>query len=472
MKSKTPFARMCNPDARKSKTDDWKAPKQQRSGWAGPLLTSSMETPMRLLAWLAITLSIMAAEPVLAQGNRSVALVLDASGSMNARLPSGQTRIDAAKAAVAELVGKMEGETRLSLWAYGHQASTQRKDCRDTALLVDFAPVATNRGDIAAKARMLEARGYTPITRSLTLAAESIAREESAERVIILVSDGQETCEADPCVAAKAIAAADAKLVIHTIGFGVGAASRMQLQCIASVARGRYFDAQDARGLTTVLSQATVTKAATTNTETRVTVKANTPSRIHIKNTWAGASHVVTVADDGRQVADINGAVGYAQVPPGIYNVQFANGAWRGVEVKPGETTVLEIGLLQIEGGAGDLGGYTLVDPETEEVLVKSTMISTIPLMPSRVVIMSGSLAWPGIEIAAGRTTVLRPSRIKVSGAKAGEYRVTTSDGRVVGNVSRLFNLPLPPGAYVVEIEDQRLTVELRESQTHEIKID
>jgi Mg-chelatase subunit ChlD len=427
---------------------------------------------MRYLAWLAVIFSIVAAEPVLAQANRSVVLVLDASGSMNVRLANGQTRIEAAKAAVADLAREMDGATRLSLWAYGHQASTQRKDCRDTALLVDFAPVATNGADIAAKAQALEARGYTPITRSLTLAAESIAKEESAERAIVLVSDGQETCEADPCVAARAIAAADAKLVIHTIGFGVGAASRMQLQCIASVARGRYFDAQDARGLTTVLSQATVTKVATANTETKVRLKANTPSQIHIKNTWAGASHVVTAADDGRQVADINGAVGHAPVPPGIYNVQFANGTWRGVEVKPNETTLLEIGLLQIEGGSGDLRGYTLVDPETEEVLIKEKMISTIPLMPSRIVIKSGALAWPGIEIAPGKTTVLRPARIKVSGAKAGEYKVSTSDGRSVGSVSRLFNLPVPSGAYVVEIEDQQLAVELREGQTHEIKID
>ncbi|MET0674395.1 MAG: VWA domain-containing protein [Bradyrhizobium sp.] len=427
---------------------------------------------MRFLAWLAVILSVVAAEPVLAQANRSVVLVLDASGSMNARLANGQTRIEAAKAAVADLATGMDGATRLSFWAYGHQSPTQRKDCRDTALLVDFATVATNRADIAAKARALEARGYTPITRSLTLAAESIAKEESAERAIVLVSDGQETCEADPCVAAKAIAAADARLVIHTIGFGVGAASRMQLQCIASVARGRYFDAQDARGLATVLGQAAVARVATTATETRVKLKATAPSQILIKNTWAGASHAVTAADDGRQVADINGAVGRAEVPPGIYNVQFANGTWRGVEVKPGETTVLEIGLLQIEGGSGDLAGYTLVDPETEEVLIREKMISTIPLMPSRITIMSGALAWPGIDIAAGRTTTLRPARLKVSGAKAGEYKVATPDGRAVGKVSKLFNLPVPPGPYVIAIEDQRVTVELREGQTHEIKID
>ncbi len=149
---------------------------------------------MRILALLAVIFLILAADPVLAQAaDRSVVLVLDASGSMNTRLASGQTRIEAAKAAVTELAREIDGKTRLSFWAYGHQAPTHKKDRRDTALLVDFAPVATNRGDIAAKARALEARGYTPITRSLTLAAESISKEESAERAIVLVSDGQES---------------------------------------------------------------------------------------------------------------------------------------------------------------------------------------------------------------------------------------------------------------------------------------
>ena len=117
-------------------------------------------------------------------------------------------------------------------------------------------------------------------------------------------------------------------------------------------------------------------------------------------------------------------------MPPGIYNVSFPNGLWRGVEVKPGETTVIEVGLLRIEGGANDLNGYDILDPETEEVLVRRRVISTIPLMPGRFIVTSGHIGWPSIEINAGQTTVLNPGRIVVTGANAGEYQVTTSDGR------------------------------------------
>jgi hypothetical protein len=41
-------------------------------------------------------------QPAIAETGRSIALVLDASGSMNAQLPEGTTRIDAAKAAVRQ----------------------------------------------------------------------------------------------------------------------------------------------------------------------------------------------------------------------------------------------------------------------------------------------------------------------------------------------------------------------------------
>jgi hypothetical protein len=427
---------------------------------------------MKRLIGSAILFATMVAASA-APAQNSTLLVLDASGSMNARLPDGQTRIDAAKKAVADLVSRMDPSTRLALRTYGHQSPTQQKDCKDTALLVGFAPLASNRAEVVAQAQALQARGYTPITHALTAAAQDIASEESGERVIVLVSDGQETCASDPCIAARALAAADAKLVIHTIGFGVGAATRTQLQCIANVARGSYFDANSAAGLTSTLGKAAQTKAAEQKkTSTTVKVAKKTPSRILIKNTYAGAGHPVTRAEDGVEVVSINGAVGHAEVPPGIYNVSFSNGLWRGVEVKPGETTVIEVGLLRIEGGANDLNGYNILDPETEEVLVRRRVISTIPLMPGRFTVTSGHIGWPNIEINAGQTTVLNPARIVLTGPNAGQYRVTTSDGQEAGQVSRLLQLPLPAGSYVVNVEGQLMKVDLADGQTHTIKVE
>jgi hypothetical protein len=426
----------------------------------------------RLFAAALLPALLSFAPSAFAESPRSVSLVLDASGSMNAKLPDGQSRIDAAKKAVTDLVSRMDAGTRLSLRAYGHQSPTQARDCKDTSMLVGFGPVSANKAEVASRAQALQARGYTPITFALTAAAQDIAAEESGERVVVLVSDGQETCAADPCVAARALAAADAKLVIHTIGFGVGAAARTQLQCIANVARGSYFDANNAADLTSTLGKATVTKAAAqTSSSTVVKLQRKEPSRIVIKNTWVGAGHPITRAEDGTEVASINGAVGHHEVPPGIYNVSFANGLWRGVEVKPNETTTLEVGLLRVEGGANDLNGYDIVEPETEEVLVNRKVISSLPLMPGRFDVMAGEskLGWRNLEIVAGKTTSLNPARIEIVGP--GTYNVRTSDGREVGRVSQLLRLPLPAGSYVVDIEGQQVKVDLAEGQRHAIKL-
>lgn len=38
---------------------------------------------------------------------------------------------------------------------------------------------------------------------------------------LVLVSDGKETCQGDPCVVAQNLADANVDLVIHTVGLGV-----------------------------------------------------------------------------------------------------------------------------------------------------------------------------------------------------------------------------------------------------------
>jgi Ca-activated chloride channel family protein len=213
-------------------------------------------TGLRLSAALiAGSAIIVPAASATAETGRSVALVLDASGSMNARLPDGTTRIDAAKAAVADLVGKLPGDTRLALRVYGHQSPTQGKNCQDTALLVGFDSVANNKSAVVAAARGIRAQGYTPITYVLKHAAEDLTKEAAATRVVVLVSDGRETCSADPCATARALAAADAKLIVHTVGLGVDAAARYQLQCIANVARGIHMSADSTADLAAALSR-------------------------------------------------------------------------------------------------------------------------------------------------------------------------------------------------------------------------
>ena len=403
---------------------------------------------------------------------RSIALVLDASGSMNAKLPDGQTKIDAAKAAVANLLSTLPGATRLAFRVYGHGSPTREKNCQDTALLVPFGAAASNKQSVLAASSGIRAQGYTPISHVLKLAARDLAGEDAASRVVVLVSDGKETCAADPCATAKALADADARLVVHTVGLGVDAAARYQLQCIANVARGIYVGADSTAELAAALVK-TADAAPTRKTAERVAPNASGKLRIEGA---PPASHGVIDTATGQEVAQINtGHPKEVELPPGIYNVRFQNGLWMGVEVKAAATTILKPGFLKIEGR--DLWGNKLLDPETGEVVGRTKAgYDRVALVPTRMLVTFAnvdSTVWPGlVEIKEGATTTLRPGGLKVVHAKTFAYRVIGADGQVAAAVSSsVSRVVLPPGRYTLEAGAQRMVVDLREGEDVEIKV-
>ena len=75
---------------------------------------------------------------------RSVLLILDASGSMNAKLPNGETRIAVAQRATKGVAGFIPAQAQLSLRMYGAQSPARQKNCQDTHLAVPFGAASAN----------------------------------------------------------------------------------------------------------------------------------------------------------------------------------------------------------------------------------------------------------------------------------------------------------------------------------------
>lgn len=431
-----------------------------------------------LAVFLAITLHL---QPAMAETERSIVLVLDASGSMNAKLPEGVARIDAAKAALADLVGKLADNTRLAFRVYGHRSPRQNKDCKDSELVVGFDAAATNKALILDKKDGIRAQGYTPINLSLQLAAKDLAGESSAERVVLLVSDGKETCEGDPCATAKALAGADARLVVHTIGFGVDSVTRQQLQCIASVARGSYFDAESASELAGALGKAAETKAAPTKKQAVIATQKLGKLKMDVEGQF---SHEVLNAA-GEKVDELLSVKRVVELPPGIYSVKFGNGRWTGLEVKAGETTEVKPGYLEVRPSGSDF--VYVLEPETGEV-VEEILYSKprVTLIPGRFDVKFGKLLWPdGVELKPGETMTIKPGVLEVK-SDLGIFRflLRNSDGQEAaeGAVPGHTRVALPPGKYVLEIDpdgwikqladEQRKTeIELVEGQELELSI-
>lgn len=408
-------------------------------------------------SWSAAGLALALLCPAAAFAAKTIELVLDASGSMNAALPAGGTRIAAAKSAVETAVAGLPADTTLAFRAYGHQSPREKHDCNDTALLVPFGPVSGSRAAVVQAARGLAARGYTPISRVLRLAAADL-KPMSGEKVILLVSDGKETCDADPCATARALKEADASLVIHAIGFEVDSAAKAELTCLAQMTGGSYFDAAGVEGLTKALGAASVQGLAA------VQVQGKEPGNLEIKNADL-RGHRVRDAVTGAEVGEISSMKSVIRVPPGIYNVTFGNGIWRGVEVRAKGTTTLAPAVLAIEGAS--MKGHEIRDSETGAELDElSSFRASAPLLPGLYDVTFGGATWRHVRLDGGAKTTLRPGLLEVTGATMNGHGVYDASGAKVGEVSSLGSrIPLPPGSYTVDIGGKRVPFTLAEGQ-------
>lgn len=391
-----------------------------------------------------------------APAERRIEVILDASGSMAGRTSAGEVKIEAAKKAVTELVGRLPADSVLAFRAYGHQSTRDKHDCEDTRLLVSFAPLAENGAAILEANRSLQPRGYTPITFVLGKAALDFPAGRDVENMIVLVSDGKETCAGDPCATAAALAKTDPRLVIHTVGFGVDEATRAQLDCLARAARGRYFDAGSTAELVDVLGAAMRTAAV-------ITVPASGPGWLRVKGADI-MGHDIARSDTGEIAGRASQVQDTVKLESGIYTVTFGKTLWKSVEVKPGETTVLVPGRLRVESAS--LSGHDVIDPETGEVHGRpGSLMNSIALVPGKYEVMFEGLAWP-VEIKAGMTTTLRPGTVSVKGADINGHRIVTAAGIPAGEVSATMDTtPLPPGDYVIEIDGRKIPFKLAEGQ-------
>lgn len=204
------------------------------------------------LALLAGVLALSASTlPSLSQDTGSnVMFIFDSSGSMKKKIEGGKSRSDAAKSAMSTALANMPPGTKLGLFMYGHRRA---KDCTDIELVLP--PGTGDSKAIAKKIMQSQPKGETPIAAALEAVAFYFAPLKGQSNSVVLVTDGVEECDGDPCAAARAIREAGTGLKAHVVGFTLDEQQRQTLQCIADETGGKYFDAQDADGLSDALAE-------------------------------------------------------------------------------------------------------------------------------------------------------------------------------------------------------------------------
>ncbi len=169
-------------------------------------------------------------------------IIFDASGSMWGQI-DGVNKIVIARDALKSVVQKWNPKVELGLTVYGHRV---KGDCNDIQTVIPIGKI--NKKQMIDTVYSIMPKGMTPIAKSLRQVANTF-RQYEGQTTIILISDGRESCEADPCATAKQLKAEGINFVAHVVGFNVDANTDRQLACVAKATGGEYFSAKNAAAL-------------------------------------------------------------------------------------------------------------------------------------------------------------------------------------------------------------------------------
>jgi Ca-activated chloride channel family protein len=189
-----------------------------------------------------------------------VIIILDGSGSMWAPI-EGETRISIARETLDEVLDSVPDDLELGFMSYGHRTEG---DCDDIELMVEAA--AGTAEAIRDAAEGITPLGKTPISAAVQLAAEDLSYLEE-KATVILITDGIESCEEDPCELASDLEERGVNFTTHVVGFGLSDEEGAEVACLAENTGGTYFQASDGPALAEALTT-TVTQVAEAEDET------------------------------------------------------------------------------------------------------------------------------------------------------------------------------------------------------------
>jgi hypothetical protein len=265
------------------------------------------------LVWSTVSLAI----------ESSVLFVLDGSGSMQAML-NGRPKIEHARTLLSQFIASLPPDKRIGLATFGH---TRKNDCSDIEMLT---PVGSARTAVIKAMESIHPKGMTPLTGAMQLAAAQF-REYEGEAQVIVISDGKETCEGDPCAAVRKARAAGVKMQVHVVGFDVTPEETKQLRCIAEAGDGKYFAARNASELGKALAQ--VKKEVDPSPPSNQPKAPAQPKQINLLDLKNGGQ--VFIAPNDRWLETIDGK----EDPAGLQH-RFGNSGFRAYVFPPGAEAV------------------------------------------------------------------------------------------------------------------------------------
>jgi Ca-activated chloride channel family protein len=185
-------------------------------------------------------------------------IVFDASGSMAGNVNQGIAtiipRIDEARAAFSKVLPSVTQFRRVGLITFGPGPWNQ---CN---VQLNFEPKPRAAHSIMSAIDALTPAGKTPLTSAVEQAAE-VLDYRNKPGVIVVVTDGEETCGRSPCELGAQLHATAFQLTIHIIGYRVGnyswtgEQSIVEARCLAERNNGLYVEARNEQDLVAALEK-------------------------------------------------------------------------------------------------------------------------------------------------------------------------------------------------------------------------
>lgn len=260
-----------------------------------------------------------------------ILIIYDASGSMWGQI-DGVSKKEIGAKVLIETVNNIPASQPVGLMVYGHR---REKDCDDIEIMAGLENLS--RDKISKAIHSISPLGRTPLARSVTMAINSI-KSTGQIATIILITDGIESCDGDICEVVSSAKLGGIDIKLHIVGFGLKEEETEVLRCAVDAGGGRYFSADNADQLSSVLQE--VTKQTIDDPLENFSVVA-------LKNkepvdAWVKAYQSGTKIDVGgsRTYRD----TGRMYLPPGKYDV----------EIRPLENTDISERTIQIEVKSGE----------------------------------------------------------------------------------------------------------------------
>ena len=193
---------------------------------------------------------------------------------------------------LADSLGKSKANVEFGIRVFGHQYPNKSHNCEDSKLEIPFGK--NNAQTINYKLKQIHPQGYTPIAYSIFKAAEqdfpnATNTTDETLNAIVLITDGVETCDGDPCAAALLLEKKRIALKPFIIGLGLQDSFIKKFSCV-----GTYFDAKTEEGFRLILKSVVSQIMSTTTVQVNLINQKGEASETNVELTFADSySHLL-----------------------------------------------------------------------------------------------------------------------------------------------------------------------------------